>query len=126
TLAREKAAEQLSTHFDELSAKMRRYATDYDVYMTEKNTNATAQAPAPLDLKALAEGMDVEAFEIQSATPQQVANQDIGKAFRSQQTASGGPGRTIPFVEFAFADNLPELKSDIVQDAENNFYLFWK
>jgi hypothetical protein len=68
----------------------------------------------------------VEAFELKSVTPLQAAKEDIGKSFRSLPSSTGGPGRSVPFVEFAYADTLPEFKPDVDQDAENNFYLFWK
>src|SRR5690606_25911752 len=71
TLARQKAAEMLSDQFDDLSAKMRRYTDDYDIYTTEKGTNPKAQAPAPLNFAELAEGKDVVGLELNSVTPLQ-------------------------------------------------------
>ena len=32
----------------------------------------------------------------------------------------------MPFVQFAFAENLPEYRAEMDQDGENNFNLFWK
>ena len=125
-LAREKAATRLNDQFEDLSAQMRRFTDDYDVYTTEKGTNPKAQAPVPLNFAELAKGKDVEAFELKSVTPLQATKEDIGKSFRSIPNSNGGPGRSVPFIEFAYAETLPEFKPDVDQDAENNFYLFWK
>lgn len=125
TLASQKAAEKLSDQFDELSAKMRRYTDDYDIYTTEKGTNPKAQAPVPLNFAELAKGKDVVGLELTSVTPLQAAREDIGKSFRVIAGQSGGT-RTVPFTDFAYADALPLYKSEITQDNESNFYQFWK
>jgi hypothetical protein len=125
-LARDKASQRLNEQFEELSATMRRFTDDYDVYTTDKGINPKAVAPVPLNFAELAKGKDVESFELKSATPLQAAKEDIGKSFRAIQNPSGGPGRTVPFIDFAYADTLPEYKPEVDQDAENNFYLFWK
>ncbi len=125
TLARQKAAEKLSDQFDELSAKMRRYTDDYDIYTTEKGTNPKAVAPVPLNFAELAEGKDVVGLELKSVTPLQAAREDLGKSFRVIAAQTGAP-RTVPFIDFAYADSLPKLKAEVNQDNEGNFYLFWK
>ncbi len=125
TLARERAAEQLSEQFDALSAKMRRFTDDHDIYITDKPLNPDAVAPTPLDFAQLASGKDVEALELKSVTPLQAAKEDIGKSFRVVQDPNGG-ARTVAFVDFAFADRLPTYKPEIDRDNENNYYLFWK
>ncbi len=125
-LAQQKAAEKLQAQFEELSGQMKRYADEHDIYSVEKQTNAKAIAPQPLDFNKLAEGKNVEVGELKSVTPLQAMKSDIGKSFRETQSAVPGQGRQIPFVQFAFAENLPEYRAEMDQDGENNFYLFWK
>jgi len=125
-LAQQKAAEKLQAQFEELSGQMKRYADEHDIYSVEKQTNAKAIAPQPLDFNKLAEGKNVEVGELKSVTPLQAMKSDIGKSFREMQSAVPGQGRQVPFVQFAFAENLPEYRAEMDQDGENNFYLFWK
>lgn len=125
-LAQQKAFEKLQTQFDELSGQLKRYADEYDIYSVERQTNAKALAPQPLDFNKLAEGKNVEVGELKSVTPLQVLKSDLGKSFRQVQGASPGQTRQVPFVQFAFADNLPEYRAEVTQDGENNAYLFWK
>ncbi len=102
---------------------MRHYRDDYDIYSVEKGTRTGAKPPKPLNFAEMAEGKDVQAFELTSVTPAQVAAEDIGKAFQQIQRQGG---RTVPFVEFAFANSLPLYKPEIESDNENNYFLFWK
>jgi len=125
-LAQQKAAEKLQAQFEELSGQMKRYADEHDIYSVEKQTNAKAIAPQALDFNKLAEGKNVEVGELKSVTPLQAMKSDIGKSFREMQSAVPGQGRQVPFVQFAFAENLPEYRAEMDQDGENNFYLFWK
>lgn len=125
-LAQQKAAEKLQAQFEELSGQMKRYADEHDIYSVEKQTNAKAIAPQPLDFNKLAEGKNVEVGELKSVTPLQAMKSDIGKSFREVQGAVPGQGRQVPFVQFAFAEGLPEYRAEMDQDGENNFYLFWK
>jgi hypothetical protein len=125
-LAQQKAGEKLQAQFEELSGQMKRYADEHDIYSVEKQTNAKAIAPQPLDFNKLAEGKNVEVGELKSVTPLQAMKSDIGKSFREMQSAIPGQGRQVPFVQFAFAENLPEYRAEMDQDGENNFYLFWK
>jgi hypothetical protein len=125
-LAQQKAIEKLRTQFDELSGELKRYADEYDVYSVDKQTNPKALAPEPTDFAKLVEGKNVEAGELKSVTPLQSMKSDLGKSFRQLQGEIPGQGRQVPFVAFAFADNLPEYRAEMTQDSENNFYLFWK
>jgi hypothetical protein len=120
-LARRKALERLDTQFEELSTKMRKYVDQHDIYITSKQTNANAKPPAPLDFAKLVEGTDLTAGELKSVTALEAARQPLGKSQRA--TANGG---TSPFPEFAFSDSFTELRPEFTQDAENNFFLFWK
>ncbi len=124
TLAREKAIERITDQFDELSAKMRSYAADYDRYTVEKGTDARAKSPAPLNFAELAEGKDVQPLELKSVSAVQVTKEDIGKSFRTIQSVRGA--QSVPFVNFAYSDTVPEFRPEMTQDNENNVYLFWR
>jgi hypothetical protein len=126
SLARQKAAERIGEQFDELSAAMRRYTDELDLYETEKGTNPKAKPPVPLDFAKLAEGKDVTAGELASVTAAEAAKADIGKAFRVVQNARTRMATTVPLVDFAFTEALPLYKAESVQDNDNNAYLFWK
>ncbi len=125
-LAQEKAADRLRPQFEDLSGQMKRYADEFDIYSVEKQTDPKAQAPRPLDFSKLTEGKDLEAGELKSATPLQAAKSEIGQAFRQIAGSVQGQIQNLPFVQFAFADRLPEYRAEVVQDGENNHYLFWK
>ncbi len=124
TLARQKAIERITEQFDALSAKMRTYAADYDRYTVEKGSDPSVRPPALLDFAELAQGKDVQPFELKSVSPEQVAKEDIGKSFRSMQSLRGA--QAVPFVNFAYSDTMPEFRPEMTQDNDNNAYLFWR
>jgi hypothetical protein len=126
SLARQKAEERLREQFDALSAEMRRYQDELDVYSTEKQARPGAKPPVPLDFAKLAEGKDVQAFELKSVSAQQAAESDLGKSFRVVPNQRTQMPFTVPFVNFAFADSLPLYKSEQDRDNDNNIFLFWK
>ncbi|MEX0677218.1 MAG: hypothetical protein WD063_09095 [Pirellulales bacterium] len=126
TLARQKAEERVREQFDELSGEMRRYTDEQDIYTAEKGTNPRAKPPVPLNFSELAKGKDVQARELKSVTAEQVAEEGIGKAFRIVQSQGSPIPMTVPFVNFAFAETLPTYKAEVIQNNDNDAFLFWK
>jgi len=124
TLAREKAVARLYDQIEVLQAKMRSYGADYDRYTVERGLNPKLKAPAPLNLAELAKGTELQPLELQSVSPTQVADEDLGKSFRTIQNERGA--QAIPFASFAYADSLLEYRPEVTQDNDNNVYLFWK
>ena len=126
SLARGRVEERVSEQFDELSAEMRRYTDDLDIYTAEKGIDPKAKPPARLDFAKLAEGKDVQALELKSVTAAEAIETDLGKAFRVVSNPRTQFPFTVPFVAFAFAETLPTYKSEVIQDNENHAFLFWK
>ncbi|REK10287.1 MAG: hypothetical protein DWQ37_16945 [Planctomycetota bacterium] len=125
-IAQEKARELVTTQLEELSSKMRAFTDEWDLYIAEKGTNENAQAPTPLDFSKLAEGTELEAHELTSISPYEAAKEGIGKAARFVVNPNSGGQFTMPFVQFAFSEQLPLYKPETVMDNDNNTYLFWK
>jgi hypothetical protein len=105
---------------------MRRYADELDVYNTEKGTNPSLKAPAPLDFAKLAEGKDVRAGELTGVTALEAAKADIGKSFRIMPNQRLRMPSTVPFVDFAYSATVPTHKPETVYDNDNSAFLFWK
>jgi len=126
TIAQQKAGDAIREQFEELSAAMKRYRDQVDIYDLEHGTNPSLKAPAPLNFAELAKGKDVEAKELTSQTALQISKEDIGKAYRVVRDGRTREFRTVPFVDFAFAESLTKLAADQVQDNDGNAYLFWK
>ena len=127
SIAGQKAGEKIGEIFDELSAQMRRYADEIDIYNASKESDPKLQRPKPFPFAELAKANGVEAKELPLVSAVEVAGEDIGKVHRIIRDPRSQFGfRTEPFVEFAFSDSLPTYKANVVEDTEGNAYLFWK
>jgi len=127
SLASQKAAAKIAEIFDELSAAMRRYSDEVDVYEASKGADSTLKKPAPFDFATLAKAKGVEAKELPLVTALEASNEDIGKVQRIVADRRSRFGfRAEPFTDFAFSESLPKYRPNTVQDNEGNGYLFWK
>jgi hypothetical protein len=128
SIAGQKARQKISEIFEELSAEMRRYSDDLDVYNATKSSNSSAKPPKPFPFKELAEEKKVIAKETDLITAAEATSgTDIGQVQRIIADRRSQFGfRSEPFAEFAFADTLLTYRPSEVDDNEGNVYLFWK
>ncbi|MBI3837482.1 MAG: hypothetical protein HY288_06070 [Planctomycetia bacterium] len=128
SIAGQKATKRIGEIFEQLSAEMRRYSDDLDVYNAAKSSNSAAKPPKPFPFKELAEAKQVIAKETDLITASEAASgTDIGQVQRPVQDRRSQFGfRLEPFSEFAFSDSLLIYQPRPVDDNEGNMYLFWK
>jgi hypothetical protein len=128
SLAGEKATKRIGDLFEDLTAEMRRYADELDVYSAAKGSNSAAKPPKPFPFKELADAKQVAPKETDLITASEaVAGTDIAQVHRPVQDRRSQFGyRLEPFAEFAYSDGLLTYRPTRVADNEGNEYLFWK
>jgi hypothetical protein len=127
-IAGQKATERIGDILEQLTAEMRRYADELDVYSAAKGSNSATKPPKPFPFKELAEAKAVIAKETDLITASEAATgTDIAQVQRPVQDRRSQFGfRLEPFKEFAFSDSLLTYRPTRVADNEGNEYLFWK
>lgn len=120
SLVQGKVREKISAIFDELASAMDAYAQKVDLYELEVAEQAEKEgdkpkAPAPLDLKQLAQQHGLEVFSTDLLSRFDADSVEIGRATVN----------TKPFAEVAFA-NLPTFSPRRAEDLGGDQYLFWK
>ncbi len=127
SIAARKASERIGEIFDELTAEMRRYADEVDAYNARKGTDPNAAPPKPFPFAELAKKYGIEAKELSQVTAEEAAAEDLGQLQQRVRDPRSPIGmRSEPFTGFAFSDNFPTYRTDVLQDNDGNGYLFWK
>ncbi len=117
-LQRERAQARVQELIQRIQEKMEVYYNQWIVYeaSVQEGAQTSKKPPARPNLSKLVEGTALTAHSTELLAAFESARLDIGDSWTGSD----------PFVEYAYAENVPKYKPATSQDNDGNTYLFWK